>query len=87
MRSRRSLKLSHTQTSVPCGTLNYTYGDEKYIIHVYIMSCNEKILYDTKHPGIIRHINWVNGSIESLFQFVKFSTQATPGLTLNDGKF
>ena len=22
MRSRRSLKLSHTQTSVPCGTLN-----------------------------------------------------------------
>ena len=24
MRSRRSLKVSHTQTSVPCGTLNYT---------------------------------------------------------------
>ena len=23
MRSRRSQKLSHTQTSVPCGTLNY----------------------------------------------------------------
>ena len=26
MRSRRSLKVSHTQTSVPCGTLNITCG-------------------------------------------------------------
>ena len=26
MRSRRSLKVSHTQTSVPCGTLNSLYA-------------------------------------------------------------
>ena len=28
-RSRRSQKLSHTQTSVPCGTLNHSQGHKK----------------------------------------------------------
>ena len=33
MRSRRSLKLSHTQTSVPCGTLNKSsYSARKMLL-------------------------------------------------------
>ena len=39
MRSRRSLKLSHTQTSVPCGTLNnlrFGYSGMRFQIRVSI---------------------------------------------------
>ena len=31
MRSRRSLKVSHTQTSVPCGMLNSEYYSKIYV--------------------------------------------------------
>ena len=33
MRSRRSLKLSHTQTSIPCGTLNKSHSLSFSLFH------------------------------------------------------
>ena len=53
MRSHRSLKVSHTQTSVPCGTLNYkTYNDKLEAISVY-KTYGISISVVTKHNSTV----------------------------------
>ena len=45
-RSRRSLKLSHTQTSVPCGTLKYADWEAAEVKEITTKDLNTTKLWD-----------------------------------------
>ena len=58
MRSRRSLKVSHTQTSVPCGTLNSNMTLTVLNLH---QKTDPKVQQDFKGPF---HFDKVKGPIK-----------------------
>ena len=69
MRSRRSLKVSHTQTSVPCGTLNY----DRAIIKAKKIIKN----WNTRHLSPLGKITVIKTLIASKFTHL-FLTIPTP---------
>ena len=55
MRSRRSLKVSHTQTSVPCGTLNYDFN--------WYLPCHHTANYNSRLPKVCSNASYCDNSI------------------------
>ena len=93
-RSRRSQKLSHTQTSVPCGTLNYlsvqlsnffptnAHDELAYITYTHYHTPNFEVsLWDTMNEQYNFSLMYPHNTIKHLLRVCQLTTKKHSGIS------